>query len=161
VLTYVVWALPTILLSIALGLVLGWLVWGQGGRRAQTSSRETLREVTLRRDRDLADRDATIQILREELAMEAAETAKLRRLLGSEDTTIHPALRAQAASTPDPSRSAAPSSPGPAPGGVPASGAGEVDPIPDLPPPVWSAPRVAEDDLADRVAGSRRSRRSR
>jgi hypothetical protein len=79
--TYLMYAWPTVLLSVLLGLALGRLTWGRT-RRSAAAQRDALRQQAFRYDRDLADRDATIAILREELAAEAGEAARLRRLLG-------------------------------------------------------------------------------
>jgi hypothetical protein len=79
--TYLLYAWPTVLLSVVLGLTLGWLTWARGRRSALDAERDALRRLAYQRDRDLVDRDSTIAILREELAAEAAEAARLRRLL--------------------------------------------------------------------------------
>ncbi|MGF1664559.1 MAG: hypothetical protein ACFCVG_19205, partial [Kineosporiaceae bacterium] len=82
--TYLLYAWPTVLLSVALGLALGGLTRGRRRRRSgPDDERDALRRLVLQRDRDLADRDSTIAILREELAAEAAEAARLRRLLAA------------------------------------------------------------------------------
>lgn len=78
------WLLPLLLLAVGLGAFLGWLAWGSSRREIAASSHEILRQATSRRDRDVAERDETIAVLREELAAEIAETARLRRALGVE-----------------------------------------------------------------------------
>lgn len=80
--TYLLYAWPTVALSIGLGLALGWLTWGRGRRAALRAHRDAVRRIHDQHDRDLAERDATVEILRDELASEASEAARLRRMLG-------------------------------------------------------------------------------
>ncbi|MGF1652758.1 MAG: hypothetical protein ACFCUP_05505 [Actinomycetales bacterium] len=89
--TYLVYALPTVLLSLLLGVALGWLTWGRRHRSGQDAERDDLRRLAVQRARDLADRDSTIAILREELASEASDAARVRRLLAGAEPGHGPA----------------------------------------------------------------------
>jgi hypothetical protein len=80
--TYLLYAWPTVALSIVLGVALGWLTWGRSRGSTLQAHRDSVRRLAEAHDRELADRDSTVEILREELAAEASETARLRRLLG-------------------------------------------------------------------------------
>ncbi|GEM_PF-4305792 len=68
-------SLPTIMLALALGLVLGWLIWARRWERTRTTRREVLGHLVYAHQRELADRDSQLEILREQLDEERRENA--------------------------------------------------------------------------------------
>ncbi len=67
---------PSIVLALALGLLLGFLIWSRRWERVRTTRRDLLGHLTLTHARELADRDGQIQVLRDELDDERDEHAR-------------------------------------------------------------------------------------
>lgn len=79
--------LPSILLALALGLLLGWLIWARRWEPTRTTRRELLGHLVFTHRRELLDRDSQLAILREQLDEERRENAdtigQLRRELAA------------------------------------------------------------------------------
>lgn len=137
-------SLPTILLSLALGLVMGRLVWGRRWERVRTSRGDVLGNLVLSHQREVNDRDAQIRVLRETIDEERAERAETVAQL-SRDVAF---LKAQRAASGGPEvQSTA--------GELPADAAGDdLQRIEGVGPKMAAALRAAGLDTFDTIADS-------